>query len=220
MILRRLCTGDAVWVKICGVTRAHDARLAASAGADAIGLNFFAPSPRFVTIEAATSIAAALPPATARVGVFVNASIEEMRVAANRVPLDAVQLHGDETPDIVAALQLPVIRALRRADEVEAWRQATDDGVVAALLVDGSRPGFYGGTGTEPEAALVVQARGTARTILSGGLEPANVAARIARFRPWGVDVASGVEVAPGLKDEAKLRAFIAAAKATSSAST
>ncbi len=200
------------WVKICGITRAQDARAAAAAGADAIGLVFYAPSPRALTPDAAAAIAGAVPAGLLKIGVFVDAPLAAMVAAVRRVPLDMIQLHGDEPPEIAALLPVPVIRAVRTPGH--AARYAGHP--AAALLVDGAAPGFYGGTGTAADATLMAAVPRGRRLILAGGLTPENIAARVARFAPWGVDTASGVESAPGVKDSARIVAFVAAAKASS----
>jgi phosphoribosylanthranilate isomerase len=210
-------------IKICGITTVEDALLAAEAGADAIGLNFYERSPRYVTAERAKEICAALPRGVAKVGVFVNSLPKGVVATAERLGLDAVQLHGDEGPDFLAALgQLPVIRAFR-------CKEATLDGVRAflnlcepaahpvAILLDAHAPGGYGGTGQVLDWAAIRREQhklGGLPLILAGGLTPENIAEAIRIARPAAVDTASGVESAPGKKDSAKVRAFITAAKA------
>ncbi|HKV55211.1 MAG TPA: phosphoribosylanthranilate isomerase [Candidatus Binataceae bacterium] len=200
-----------VRVKICGVTRAEDAELAVALGAELIGLNFFPPSPRAITIERASEIRAVIGTRAEVVGVFVNASrgyIEERRRA---LTLDYLQFHGDEDDDALAGWPLRVIRALRLKEPPTA---ATITNCKADyVLLDTYHPGLFGGTG---------QARGLdglgpidlGRVILSGGLSPQNVRPA-AMLGPWAVDVASGVESAPGVKDPAKLRSFIQNAKSS-----
>jgi phosphoribosylanthranilate isomerase len=208
-------------VKICGITRPEDASMAAGAGADAIGLNFYPGSPRCVTLEQAQAIAAAMPAGVARVGVFVNADLAEMRRIADSVPLDYVQLHGDEPPQAIAALDVPVIRAFRCGSAglmpvglyLEACRQAGR--LPAAVLIDAYAPGAFGGTGQTldwPALAAGREHLAGLPLILAGGLTAENVAAAIAAARPDGVDTASGVESSPGVKDAARVRAFVAAA--------
>jgi phosphoribosylanthranilate isomerase len=199
-------------VKICGVTDEASARAAAAAGADAIGL-IFAPSRRQVARDRARRIAAALPPFVAKVGVFVNAPLDEIRALADAVRLDAVQLHGDETADdcaAVAALGLTVIKAVRVAGplDVAALRALP----VAAVLLDTYHPDRRGGTGEPFDRRWAAPAAAAMPVILSGGLTPENVAAAIEAVRPYGVDVSSGVET-HGRKDPAKIRAFVAAAR-------
>lgn len=200
-------------VKICGLTRPEDAARAASLGAAAIGMVFWSRSPRAVTIDVASRIAAAVPDTVERVGVFVNASPAEIERVLDAVPLSAVQLHGDETPAMARLLPRPVIKAVSPTGESvdEIARRWPQD---VALLVDADEPDRRGGTG---RLASWVHAATLARrrpVILSGGLRAGNVADAIARVRPWGVDVSSGVESAPGVKVAAELEAFFAAVAA------
>jgi phosphoribosylanthranilate isomerase len=199
-----------VFVKICGITRVADAVHAAEQGATAIGFVLWARSPRAITVERAAEIAAELPPHVMRVGVFVNESVENIRSIAERAHLTAIQLHGDEPPDYAAALDWPVFRAVSVTDlnyATEAWASET------ALLVDNIDPVRRGGTGAVidwSQAAAVAQTR---RVVLAGGLTVDNVASAIRAVRPFGVDVSSGVEAAPGVKDSQKVTEFIANAR-------
>lgn len=211
-------------IKICGITTVEDALTATAAGADAIGLNFYERSPRFVSVQRAQEIVAALPPRVAKVGVFVNSLAKGVRATRERVGLSAVQLHGDENAEFLQLLAgIPVIRAFRckeaTLDGVEAYLRlceklgALPDGV----LLDAHAPGSYGGTGQVLDwNAIQAERRKTLGLplILAGGLTPDNVAQAIELARPDAVDTASGVESAPGKKDPALLRAFIAAAAA------
>ena len=197
-------------MKICGITRVPDAVHAAEQGATAIGFVLWARSPRAITVERAAEIAAELPPHVMRVGVFVNEPVESIRSIAERAHLTAIQLHGDEPPDYAAALDWPVFRAVSMADlnyATEAWTSET------ALLVDNIDPVRRGGTGAVidwSQAAAVAQTR---RVVLAGGLTVDNVASAIRAVRPFGVDVSSGVEAAPGVKDSQKVTEFIANAR-------
>lgn len=200
-------------VKICGVTDEAAGQAAAEAGADAIGL-VFAPSRRRVSREQARRIAAALPPFVTKVGVFVNAPLAEVRALADAVRLDAVQLHGDETAEecaAVAALGVTVIKAVRVAGplDVSALRALP----VAAVLLDTYHRDRRGGTGEPFDRRWATPLAAVKPVILSGGLTPETVAVAIAAARPFGVDVSSGVET-DGRKDPAKMRAFVAAARA------
>jgi phosphoribosylanthranilate isomerase len=202
-----------VHVKICGVTCAADARLAVACGADLIGLNFYAPSPRFISLPVAQTIRAAVPSHVLCVGVFVNAARDHIAALVEQVPLDVIQFHGDETVADMQGWTCPTMKALR----------VPADGTIPPLeylpstylLLDTYRPGRYGGTGEgfawDTAAALPLAAR--QRLFLAGGLTPENVAAAVRTVRPWAVDVASGVESAPGHKDPDKVRAFITNAK-------
>lgn len=212
-------------IKICGITNSDDARRAVDAGADAIGLNFYAQSPRYVTIDAARKIADAVRDQTLVVGVFVNESPTGMMGVVTEVGLGAIQVHGDEPPALLERLpDRPLLRVRRLteagldavAEDLEACRAAGR--APDAVLVDSAAaPGVYGGTG-HPVAWDALRdydaTLGAMPLILAGGLTPDNVAEAIRVVRPAGVDVASGVESAPGKKDPAKLAAFVAAAQA------
>lgn len=209
-------------VKICGITNLPDAQLAADAGADAIGLNFYAASPRCCPLERAQEIAAALPAHVCKVGVFVNASADEIRRTAQAVPLDLVQLHGDEPPEFLREIRpLPTMRAASAGDDVTqlaAYLAACRrlGAMPRLLLVDARHAGQYGGTGTTVDWHLLAQNRallGGMPLVLAGGLTPENVAAAIGTVRPWAVDVASGVESTPGVKSPELVGQFVAAAK-------
>jgi phosphoribosylanthranilate isomerase len=196
-------------VKICGITRVQDALAAAEAGADAIGFNFWADGPRYVAPDAARDIARHLPAGVLRVGVFVNAAREEIACIAEIAGLDVVQLHGDEPPALLDGLPRPVWKAFRGAPtEADLKRFAAAD----AFLLDGERSGFYGGSGALADTASAAIVRRQGCFVLAGGLKPENVADRIALCRPDIVDVATGVETAPGVKNPAQIRAFVRAA--------
>ena len=203
------------WIKVCGITRVEDALAAVEAGADALGFVFYPPSPRAVTPMRAAEIAAALPAGVAKIGVFVNESVARMAEIHAGAGLDGIQLHGDEGPEIALALPCPVIRAFRAAprDLDEAERMARYP--APAVLVDGERAGFYGGTGVPASQGAIAAARRAKRWILSGGLMAENVAAKIAALAPWGVDVSTGVECAPGFKESNRIAAFLAAVRAS-----
>lgn len=202
-----------VKVKICGLTRVSDARAAAEAGADLVGLMFYARSPRHVSLAQAAELARALPPPILRVGVFVNPSPEEVRAAIRAGGLTMLQFHGEEAPEFCAQFGLMTMKAFRVRDAASLsrlGRYATD-----AWLLDAWSPAAPGGTGERFDWELATAARAQGRPIfLAGGLTPDNVAEAVRQVRPYGVDVSSGVESAPGVKDAARMRAFIAAAKA------
>lgn len=204
-----------VRVKVCGVTRLEDARGAWEAGADALGLNFYARSPRCVDVATAAALARTRPPLGAVVGVFVNASPDDIRAKVRECGLTAVQLHGDESPEACSGYGVPVIKALRvqGPDDVARARTYLGVGDVAGLLLDGAAPG-YGGGGVGFDWSLVAGLSGHGVPVLvAGGLKPSNVAEAVRATRPYGVDVASGVELAPGIKDMDAVRAFVRAAK-------
>lgn len=194
-------------IKICGITRREDALAAIEAGADAIGL-VFADSPRRVSIDFACDIMEILPPFVSLVGVFVDEDNIVVRNIAERLTLDWVQLHGDESPEYCDSLCLKVIKRfnVRPSDTAESLRNVMDRYPVAGRLLDPGR-----GTGATFDWKL---ARGLAGPlIVSGGLTPENVADAIRVLRPFAVDVASGVESSPGVKDVSKIRAFVAAVR-------
>jgi len=197
-------------VKICGVTRAEDALLAVRHGADAIGFNFWPRSKRYVAPEVARRIVARLPPLVVTVGVFVDPSLEEIRAAVDASRVGVVQLHGDEPPALCAAIGLPVLKAIRVKDAHSLAALASFE--VAGFLLDSATPG-YGGSGETFDWKLAAEAAQAVPVVLAGGLTPENVAAAVQAVRPFAVDVASGVESAPGVKDEEKVRRFIERAK-------
>ncbi|MBZ4418316.1 phosphoribosylanthranilate isomerase [Myxococcus sp. RHSTA-1-4] len=204
-----------VRVKVCGVTRLEDAKAAWEAGADALGLNFYEKSPRCVDVATAAALAATRPPLGSVVGVFVNASPEDIRAKVRACGLTAVQLHGDEPPEACSNYGVPVIKALRvrGPEDVARAREYVGVGDVAGLLLDGAAPG-YGGGGVGFDWSLVAQLSGSGVPVLvAGGLKPSNVAEAVRATRPYGVDVASGVESAPGIKDLDAVRAFVRLAK-------
>lgn len=198
----------AVRSKICGITRIEDALAAAEAGADAIGLVFYAKSPRAVNVQQAREIIRALPPFVTTVGLFVNASRCELTEILEAVPLDLLQFHGDETPADCEGYNRPYIKALRvrPGDDLEAACKLYAN--ASGVLLDTYVAGVPGGTGEIFDWALV-PAKLSKPVILAGGLSPANVAQAIARVKPWAVDVSGGVEQAKGIKDHARIRAFI-----------
>ena len=208
-------------VKICGITRPDDGRHAARAGADAIGLVFYPPSPRYVSPRQAADIVAALPPFVTTVGLFVDAPPEQIAALLEQVPLDMLQFHGDESPAYCAAFQRPWIKALRMRDGVDPRAEAERYGAAGArgLLVDSYVPGVPGGTGERFDWDRL-PADPSLPLVLAGGLDPANVAEAVRRVRPWAVDVSGGVEVLGvdgrrqgGIKDPGAVSAFIRAAR-------
>jgi phosphoribosylanthranilate isomerase len=199
-----------VRVKICGITRVEDGFAAAAAGADAIGLVFYPPSPRCVTIEQAATIAQALPPFVTVTGLFVNAEAEWVREVLARVPLDLLQFHGQECPDYCAGFGRPYIKALSMRPGLDLAAERARHAAARGLLLDTYRPGQPGGTGECFDWSLVPETLGP-EIILAGGLDARNVGAAMARVRPYGVDVSGGVEAAKGGKDPAKIDAFMAA---------
>lgn len=212
-------------IKICGLTRLADACCAAEAGADALGFNFYTGSRRCVEPETARRIVDALPPGVARVGVFVNHSAAEIAALVAQVRLDTIQLHGDEPASLAADLpELPVIRAVRcrgpeEIAQIVAWTRdfLAAGGRLAGLLADAYHPTAYGGTGQRTDAQVWQALRRhfpQLPLVLAGGLRADNVGTAIQELRPDGVDTASGVESAAGIKDHTLVRQFVAAARA------
>lgn len=208
-------------IKICGITTADDALAAAEAGADAIGLNFCPQSPRCVNLTTARTIAESVPTHLAKVGVFVNEPLQSVIHIADELALEFVQLHGDEPPDSLARLvPRQVIRAFRITDDHQPLlvylRACSDLGCApTAVLVDAVEPGKYGGTGKIADWDKIRGLQphiGNLSLVLAGGLSPENVAEAIRRVRPAAVDVASGVESAPGRKDRVRMARFVQAA--------
>lgn len=195
-------------IKICGITRAADALAAAEAGADAIGLVCYPASPRFIAIERAVEIRNALPPFVQAVALFVNADAAQVAQVIGRVHPAMLQFHGDETPQFCAQFGLPWIKAARVRPGIDLLEYLRPFSGAAAWLLD-SYVEEYGGVGSRFDWSLVPRERARP-LVLSGGLEAANVAEAIRRVRPWGVDVSTGVETAKGVKDPAKIAAFIA----------
>jgi phosphoribosylanthranilate isomerase len=200
-------------VKICGITNLADALAAVAAGADALGLNFYQGSPRHVSMKMAAAIANHLPPFVLRAGVFVNADEDLVTRAIGECGLSLLQFHGDETPEFCAQFGLMSMKAfrIRDAESLKELPKFSTD----AYLLDAWSPAARGGTGEKFNWDLAIEARKFGKPIfLAGGLTPENVADAVRTVRPFGVDVASGVESAPGKKDYAKIRAFIEAVRA------
>lgn len=198
-------------VKICGITDVEDALQACACGADALGLVFYPRSPRCVTPEQARAIIRALPPLVTTVGLFVNEEPRRIRQLADDCGLDVIQLHGDEGPHACDFAPRRSIKALRVKDA--ASLSGHDEFRTSALLLDAWVAGAYGGTGESFNWELAAGIARQRPVILAGGLTPENVAAAVSAVRPYGVDVSSGVESAPGRKDPAKVAAFIRNAK-------
>jgi len=195
-------------VKICGITRPEDGSEAARLGADAIGLVFYAPSPRAVTVAQAQAVCAALPPFVSVVGLFVDAPAAEVLEVLQAVPLDVLQFHGDEAPAYCAAFGRPYLKALRMRDGLDVAAEARRYAEAQGLLLDTYVAGAAGGTGQAFDWRRVPQGL-EQPLILAGGLTPDNVAAAITIARPYGVDVSGGVEQAKGIKSAAKMAAFM-----------
>ncbi len=203
-------------IKICGITRLQDARAAAEAGADAIGLVFYPHSPRYLSAERAVEIRDALPPFVQTVALFVNPDAAQVAQVMQRVRPALLQFHGDEAPEFCAQFGVPFVKAYRVRSAASSGNDALEYlrpfSRAAAWLFDSHVP-EYGGVGESFDWSLLPAASSASRDrpfILSGGLSRGNIAEAIRRVRPWGVDVSSGVDSAKGFKDAAKIAAFIA----------
>ena len=210
-------------IKICGLTRTEDVSVAVTAGADALGFVFYPASPRYIAPQAAAKLIAALPPFVSSVGLFVNASADEVAAVVAQAPVSILQFHGDETLEQCCAAAKLVNRPFMRAIRVQPGLHAEDllkyesdyraaSPLFAGLLLDAFVDG-YGGGGKVFDWALIPKELAP-RVVLSGGLSEQNVTEALARVRPYAVDVSSGVELGKGIKDAAKIRAFISAVQA------
>ena len=195
-------------VKICGITSVKDAIFAVNAGADAIGLVFYAPSPRFVTIEQAQQIVAAMPLFVSVVALFVNALPIEIETVLAQVRIDIVQFHGDETRSDCEQIKLPYYKAIRVKADTNLLQYEAEFSSAKALLLDTYSDAAFGGTGQVFDWGLIPQTL-TKPLILAGGLIAENVASGIKQVRPYAVDVSGGVEQSKGVKDVAKIAAFM-----------
>lgn len=195
-------------IKICGITRPEDALAAAHSGAHAIGLVFYRPSPRYVTPEKAREIIRVLPPFVTAVGLFVDAPGGEVREVLSVATVSLLQFHGAETPEFCRQFGLPYLKAVRVRPGVDLLQYASDYHDAKALLLDAFVDGTHGGTGATFDWNLVPQGL-PLPVVLSGGLDAGNVTEAIRKVRPWAVDVSSGVETGKGIKDAAKIAAFM-----------
>ncbi len=195
-------------IKICGITRGQDAVVAAKLGAHAVGLMFYEDSPRFVSLNKARKVIEVLPPFITRVGVFVNPEEQQVHAILGALRLDLLQFHGDEPAQFCAQFGLPYIKAVRVKKGVDLLQYASRYRDAKGLLLDAHNEKSYGGTGEVFDWSLI-SGNLPLPIILSGGLSADNVARAIRQVRPWAVDVSSGVESAKGIKDAAKIAAFI-----------
>ncbi|SFM55502.1 phosphoribosylanthranilate isomerase [Marinobacter zhejiangensis] len=195
-------------IKICGITKPEDARVAADAGADAIGLVFYEPSPRAVSLEAAEEVVKAIPAFVTVVGLFVNPDRAFVEEVLKRIPLDLLQFHGDETPEFCRQFNRRWIKAVRvrnAADINSAFARFYE---ACGLLVDAFDPAHYGGTGKCFDWTMIPEKR-PLPLILAGGLNSDNVARAVEQVRPWAVDVSGGVEIRKGVKDHKRMTDFL-----------
>ena len=199
-------------VKICGITRVKDALTAAQSGADAIGLVFYPGSPRHVSVSQAAMIMGALPPFITSVGLFVNAEAQAINAILQDLPLALLQFHGDESASFCRQFKRPYLKAVRVKPSLDLLQYAADYPDAQGLLLDAYVEGIAGGTGQTFDWDLI-PAGLPLPVVLSGGLSPDNVSAAIRHVKPWAVDVSSGVEAAKGIKDAAKIAAFMQGVK-------
>lgn len=208
-------------IKICGITSVKDAAAAVAAGADAVGLNFFESSSRFVALAQAKEIVQSLPKHVIRVGVFVNASAEKIHQIRDELGLDLIQLHGDESDEFSSRIMIPYIRVVRlnhATIDISAIAERFGDPnkQLVAVMADSFQPGMYGGSGTIADwecAKLLRASLGALPLILAGGLTPENVAEAVRTVGPHAVDVASGVESTPGVKSAERMTQFVSRAQ-------
>jgi phosphoribosylanthranilate isomerase len=202
-------------IKICGIKTVTDARAAMDAGADLIGFNFYLGSPRYIEVGRCRNIMSVMRRYghIKYVGVFVNASVAEIRATMETCGLSLAQLHGDETPEMLIALDGKAFKAFRGIPQsIDGFAREN----APAFLIDASVKGFYGGSGVTADWKSAAELAKKYRLLLAGGLTPENVADAVRRVKPWGVDVASGVESAPGEKDPNKMKAFVRAVQSES----
>jgi phosphoribosylanthranilate isomerase len=204
-------------VKICGITRAEDALAAIDAGAAALGFVFWPKSPRFVDPYRARAIVARLPPFVTTVGVFVNLGASDINAVVSLARLGAVQLHGDEEPGFANALTRPVIKAVNLDEDAHSWAQWPER---VMLLADAVNPARRGGTGTLADWTAAGQVARVRRLVLAGGLNAENVAEAIRRVKPFAIDVSSGVETAPGIKDPSRIKQLFDAVRTAEGATS
>ncbi|MDP6968705.1 MAG: phosphoribosylanthranilate isomerase [Gammaproteobacteria bacterium] len=201
-------------VKICGLRHADDVVAAANAGADALGFVFYPPSPRAVDIAQAALLVAQVPSFITSVGLFVNASVADIEQVLQQVPLTLLQFHGDESPAFCQQFGMPWIKAVRMRSDINLLQVQDDYCQARGLLLDTYQKGTPGGTGASFDwHAIPTDLRH--EIILAGGLDASNIRAAITQVRPWAVDTSGGVESSKGIKDHARIKAFMAEVRAT-----
>ena len=196
-------------IKICGITLEEDAENALNSGVDAIGLNFYAASPRYVTIEQATKISNLVKDNALIVGLFVNAEPDFVRQVQDKVPLDILQFHGDESSEYCEQFKRSYWKALRVKDSAEVAGQILAHAKASAILLDAWHEEQYGGTGETFDWDFIKDLTLSQKLILAGGINPQNAAQAVKQVRPWGIDVSSGVEESPGIKSAKLMKQFI-----------
>ncbi len=200
-------------IKICGITRAEDARSAVMHGADALGLNFYPPSPRSISLEQAKGIAAEVPPFVTLVALFVDATAQQVREIADALPVGLLQFHGEESPEFCAQFDRPWIKAIRCHPDLDLAAETRRFSGARGVLLDAWQEGVPGGTGKTFDWRRVPEDLG-APLVLAGGLRADNVGEAVRSLRPFAVDVSGGVESSKGIKDDAEIQRFIAAVRA------
>ena len=198
-------------VKICGITNLHDAEIAMDAGTDAIGMVFYPQSPRNISPSEARDIVDRMPPFVTSVGLFVNSSAQQVYEVLSAVSLDLLQFHGDEDEEFCKHFKRPYIKAVRVQADTDLHRLCQQYASAKGLLVDSYKPGIPGGTGETFDWAMIPRDL-PLPLVLAGGLNAENVNAAVVSVKPWAVDVSSGVELSPGVKDSAKIAEFMRAA--------
>ena len=199
-------------VKICGITSVDMAREAVKQGADAIGLVFYPPSPRCVSLQQATEIVASLPAFVTAVGLFVNEQADEIKRIISKTRINLLQFHGNECPDYCASFDFPYIKAMRMSDDIDLFQQRSDYSRAQSLLLDTYRDGVPGGTGEAFDWDRIPEDL-AGEIILAGGLEAENITRAIQRVKPYAVDVSGGVESSKGVKSPEKIRQFMQGVK-------
>ena len=199
-------------IKICGITRPEDALCAVHSGADAIGLVFYPPSPRAVTIEQAREVASVVPPLVTLVALFVDATAQEIARVLESVPVGLIQFHGNEDAAFCGQFHRPWIKAIRIKDDLDVAAACGAYDAASGVLLDAWQEGVPGGTGKTFEWSRA-EGRTSLPVVLAGGLNSSNVGSAIKTLGPWAVDVSGGVEVSPGIKDAGKIEQFIAAVR-------
>jgi len=201
-------------VKICGLRQDDDVVVASKAGADALGFVFYPPSPRAVSVDQAARLVAKVPSFVSSVGLFVNASAEQIEQTLQQVPLNLLQFHGDETPEFCQQFGTPWIKAVRMRQDINLWQLKEDYHLGQGLLLDAYQKGTPGGTGASFDWQRIPSDLAP-EIILAGGLDATNIQAAISQVQPWAVDISGGVESSKGLKDHAKIDAFMAEIRTT-----
>jgi phosphoribosylanthranilate isomerase len=202
---------NTLFVKICGITTAEDAQAAVESGADALGFNFYPKSKRYISPDRAAVIIKSVPAKILAVGVFVNPDKEDVRDAIQKSRINVLQFSGDEKPEHLSGFKIPIIKAIHITDRASVEKMKSF--VVDSYLLDTFSSDDFGGTGKQFHWEIAMEAKRYGKIIVAGGLTPENVSDLVRNVRPYGVDVSSGVELRPGIKDHQKVKAFIRRAR-------